>query len=139
MARRDRQAQVKRLLQAQLGEGAAQQPLTWGTAALSRMLLTLTAEGSIQLFLRASPEQLHMAPLERALRTIVPALCVGRQHEGMTISLPGCTARGARLLMVDEPMLVAPEADLARTLAIVWTKAVEAGDPWKCLRAASAA
>ncbi|KAK9845116.1 hypothetical protein WJX74_010749 [Apatococcus lobatus] len=136
--KRNRQDRVRQLLRTLLGDTPYERPVSWGTPALIRTLLTITYDGCVELFLRAGEKELYLAPLEHGLRAIVPGLVIGWGDDTMTIALPGVSAERARLMLVEEAMLetaggprsTAPDDAFTRTLATIWLNVIDATDPW---------
>ena len=139
--KQQRMEQVRRWVAIRLGETGYERPATWGTSTLIRFLLTLTYEGSVELFIQFNGKPLNLGCLELAVRSIVPGVRIGWSRDSLLFKLPGVEAERPRLLLVDEAMLVTREGPwsrdmctrhdhFARTLACIWLTTIDATDPF---------
>lgn len=132
-----RKRAVRDLVKSWLISAPCLRNITWGTPALIRALLILTYDGCIHLLLTNANTNYHLTELVAGLRNIIPGLSVCHYETSLAIALPGTNVDFAKLMIVEEALLLPvhiqrkTEDYFTHTLAAIWLTAMDATDPGK--------
>lgn len=130
-----RQRAVRHLVKSWLISAPCLKNITWGTPALIRALLFLTYDGCVHLL--PATTDTDLTELVASLSKIIPGLTVCHYHTSLAIGLPGTDVDFAKLMMIEEAMLVPmhcqrkTEDYFTHTLAAIWLTAMDATRPGK--------